>query len=82
MNENVLIKLIKVADKLNYLNEKLCQLTGGIGYHEGELAELDNVFEILIEYSKYPEEPERAIEIIDNNTMTPEERYKLLFIQD
>lgn len=81
MDKQDMLYLIGIADGLEKLDEKLKSLTGA-GHGEGELQDLDNVYELLLKYSHdyYRSEntEELFFRIIEDRKTSREERADIL----
>lgn len=62
-------RLLRVAECIHLLGKHLIAITGVVGYQEGPLKDLDDVYEILLDNSKYPEDTTKVFGIIDNDIL-------------
>ena len=75
-------RLLKVADAIQVLNKFLIGITGVAGYQEGPLEDLDELYEVLLDNSNYPDDTTKVFGIIDNEKISIDRKYELLYKPD
>ena len=79
MKKKDLIRLLRAAESLRILDKRILAITGCVGYGDDDLRNLDEVFAILIEKSKYKNDVTKALDVIYDSELSIEEKYKRLF---